>query len=216
MRYLCAAVLGFGVLGLGGCAFQGAVNPTHFKYEPRSYDAAIKGRALIEMPRAVQDEQFTGKPTSLTGAVTNLTLPIGEITREAATLAFKDVFSEGVKVVESASGQIGHVAVVRPWSSQFSYEYNALKNAGFAITPTAAVGLNVSLLSSDMKLVFTRNFSSGNVEGPTYVLSGSPGDEVSKAAHQAMMKVMQEAADATYQELKKGQASGGAKGDTAM
>jgi len=79
VRYLCAAVLGFGVLGLGGCAFQGAVNPAHFKYEPRSYDAAIKGRALIEMPRAVQDEQFTGKPTSLTGAATNLMSPTGTL-----------------------------------------------------------------------------------------------------------------------------------------
>lgn len=95
MRCLCTAVLGIGVLGLGACAFQGAVSPAHFKYEPRSYDAAIKGRALIEMPRAVRDEQFTGRPNSLTDVATNLTLPIGEITREAATLAFKDVFSEG-------------------------------------------------------------------------------------------------------------------------
>lgn len=66
--------------------------------------------------------------------------------------------------------------------------------------PTAAVGLNVSLLSRHMKLVFTRNFSSGDVEGPTYLLSGCPGNEVSKAAHHAVMKVMQEAADATHRE----------------
>ncbi|MBL8435518.1 MAG: hypothetical protein JNL99_11360 [Zoogloea sp.] len=79
----------------GWRAFQGAVSPAQFKYEPRSYDAAIKGRTLIEMPRAVQDEQFTGRPNSLTDAATSLPLPIGEITREAATLAFKDVFSEG-------------------------------------------------------------------------------------------------------------------------
>jgi hypothetical protein len=41
------------------------------------------------------DVQFTGRPNSLTDAATSLPLPIGEITREAATLAFKDVFSEG-------------------------------------------------------------------------------------------------------------------------
>ena len=67
--------------GLGGCAFQGGVNPNHFKYESRAYDAPIEGRALIEMSKAAQDEQFTGRPTSLTGSATNLTLPIGEITR---------------------------------------------------------------------------------------------------------------------------------------
>ena len=84
MRNLCVAVLAVGALGLGGCAFQGGVNPNHFKYESRVYDGPIRGRALIEMPKAVQDEKFIGKPTSLTGAATNLTLQIGEITREAA------------------------------------------------------------------------------------------------------------------------------------
>lgn len=74
MRNLCVAVLAVGALGLGGCAFQGGVNPNHFKYESRVYDGPIRGRALIEMPKAVQDEKFIGKPTSLTGAATNLTL----------------------------------------------------------------------------------------------------------------------------------------------
>ena len=80
MRNLCVAVLAVGALGLGGCAFQGGVNPNHFKYESRVYDGPIRGRALIEMPKAVQDEKFIGKPTSLTGAATNLTLQIGGFT----------------------------------------------------------------------------------------------------------------------------------------
>ena len=215
MRNLCVAVLAVGALGLGGCAFQGGVNPNHFKYESRVYDGPIRGRALIEMPKAVQDEKFIGKPTSLTGAATNLTLQIGEITREAATLAFGNVFSDGVKVVESASGQMGHVAVVRPRVTQFSYEYNALRNAGFAITPTAVVDLELVLVANSGKPIFTRSFPSGNVEGPTYFLSGSPGDEISKAAHQAVMKVMQDAADATHRELKK-EPPAGVKGDIAL
>ena len=215
MRSMCVAVLTAGAFGLGGCAFQGGVNPNHFKYESRAYDAPIKGRALIEMSKAAQDEQFTGRPTSLTGSATNLTLPIGEITREAATLAFRNVFSDGVQVVESAKGQMGHVAVVSPRVTQFTYEYNALRNAGFAITPTAVVDLELVLLESGGKPVFTRHFPSGNVEGPTYFLSGSPGDEVSKATHQAVMKVMQDAADATHRELKKALPTGG-KGESAL
>ena len=215
MRNRGVAVLTAGVLGLGGCAFQGGVNPNHFKYESRAYDAPIKGRALIEMSKAAQDEQFTGRPTSLTGSATNLTLPIGEITREAATLAFRNVFSDGVQVVESTNGQMGHVAVVRLRVTRFSYEYNALRNAGFAITPTAVVDLELVLLESGGKPVFTRHFPSGNVEGPTYFLSGSPGDEVSKATHQAVMKVMQDAADATHRELKKALPTGG-KGESAL
>jgi hypothetical protein len=124
----------------------------------------------------VQDEKFIGKPTSLTGAATNLTLQIGEITREAATLAFGNVFSDGVKVVESASGRWA-CGRCPPRVTQFSYEYNALRNAGFAITPTAVVDLELVLAANSGKPIFTRSFPSGNVEGPTYFLSGSPGDE---------------------------------------
>ena len=153
------AALALGVPGAGGCAFRGGVNPNHFKYESRVYDGPIRERALIEMPKAVQYEKFIGKPSSLTGAETNLTLPIGEITREAATLAFGNIFSDGVKLVESPSGQMGHVAVIRPLVTQFSYEYNALRNASFAITLTAVVDLELALAGSTGKLLLHAQLS---------------------------------------------------------
>ena len=195
------ALLALSALVLSGCSFQAGLNPTYFQYTPHAYEQKISGIGAIEMPKAVQDEVFTGKPTSFTGGGTTLTLPLGALTREAATMAFKDVFSQGVKLVESGTEQRGYTAIIRPRITQFTYEYNQLKNIGFAITPTAVVNLSVTLTDRTGKAIWERKFETGNFEGNTYIISGSPGDEISKTAHKALMKVMQEAADATHQEL---------------
>lgn len=185
---------------LGGCAFQGGLNTTYYQFSPHAYATKIAGKAAIEMSKADQAETFTGKPTSFTGGGSTLTLPMGEITREAARLAFADVFSQGVAVVESAPQQ-GYVAVIKPKVTQFSYEYNQLKNLGFAITPTAVITLDVALIDGTGKAIWEKKFESGVYEGTTYFMSGSPGDEISKTTHKAMMKVMQEAADAVQGDL---------------
>lgn len=189
------------VVAAGGCSFQGSVNSTYFQYAAHNYDKKVAGMAAVEMPRSVQDEVFVGKPTSFTGGGTTLSLPLGSITREAASLAFRDVFSQGAKVVDSAQGQTDLAAVLRPKVTRFSYEYNQLKNAGFAITPTAVISLSVTLADPAGKTIWERKFDSGNFEGQTYVISGSPGEEISKTTHQAMMKIMQDAADAVQQYL---------------
>ena len=100
----------------------------------------------------------TGRPNSLTDAATSLPFADREITREAPRWLSRMSFprADGCRVGLRADGARGSRP---PWTGQFSYDYkNAPKNAGFAIRPTAAIGLNVSLLSRDMKLVFTRNF----------------------------------------------------------
>lgn len=187
--------------GLSGCAFQANLNSTYFEYQPRAYDKKVVGVAVVEMSKTEQENVFTGNPTSFTGGGTTLTLPMGTITREAATLAFKDVFSQGVKVSDSVQSPSEFSAVIHPRVTQYTYEYNQLKNAGFAITPTVNIGLSVSLRDSRGNAIWERNFSTGNFEGKTYVMSGSPGEEISKTTHQAMMKVMQEAADAIQRDL---------------
>ncbi|MGO9443176.1 MAG: hypothetical protein ACLPXB_00210 [Thiobacillaceae bacterium] len=187
-------------LTLGGCAFQGGLNTTYYQYSPRTYVSKIAGKAALQMSGSDQNEIYTGKPTSFSGASTTLSLPMGEITREAAMLAFNDVFAQGVQLVESTPEQ-GYVAVIQPKVTHFSYEYNQLKNAGFAITPTAVISLKVTLMDDGGKPVWEKTFESGNYEGTTYFMSGSPGDEISKTTHKAMMKVMQEAADAVHKDL---------------
>jgi len=202
---IAVAVMGIVLpLLMGGCTFNAGVNPTYFNYTAHAYPAKIAGKGAVEMSKAEQDEVFTGKPTSFTGGGATLTLPIGGITKEAAHLAFKEVFTEGVKVVDAVPGdQRDFVAIVRPQVTQFSYEYNQLKNLGFAITPGATITLSIKLLDGASNTVWERKFESGNFEGESYMISGSPGEEISKTAHKAMMKLMQEAADAVHQDLSK-------------
>ncbi len=189
-------------LAATGCAFESGLNPAHFQYTQRVYDAKVAGKGAIEMPKSVQAETFKGNPTSFTGGGTTLAMPMGLITREAATTAFGDVFTEGVALVEATPPQSAYAATVKPRVTAFSYQYNQLRNLGFAVTPMVEMSLTVSLSAGDGKPVWERVFQSGNVEGETYFLSGSPGEEISKTAHRTLMKLMQEAADAVHRELR--------------
>jgi hypothetical protein len=190
----------FAPLVLGGCSFQGGLNTTYYQYAAHAYTTKIPGKGAIEMSAADQKETFTGKPTSFTGGGSTLTLPLGQITMEAAKLAFNDVFTQGVQVVESVPTQ-GYVATIRPKVTQYSYEYNQLKNVGFAITPTAVLTLDVTLRDGAGQTVWQKKFESGVYEGPAYMMSGSPGEEISKTTHRAIMKVMQDAADEVQKEM---------------
>jgi len=196
------ALVAVSAFTLAGCAFESGLNPAHFQYAPRVYDAKVPGRGAIEMSKAAQEESFSGNPTSFTGGGTTLTMPIGLITREAATTAFRDVFADGVALVESAAGQAGYAAVVRPRVAAFDYQYNQIRNLGFAVTPIVEMTLSVSLSDASGKTIWERDFESGSVQGETYFLSGSPGEQISKTAHRALMGLMQQAADAVHRELR--------------
>ena len=189
----CSAIL------FVGCAQVGTYNPTYFEYFPSVYPTKLAGRAGIEMSKSEQAEVFTGRPTSFTGGATTLNLPIGQILKEGAILAFGDLYAEGAEVVDSASLAGKYAAIFRPRLRSLTYEYNGLKNAGFAVTPTAVVAIEVGLKSPDGKQVWSQTIDSGQVEGPTYFLSGNPGEEISKAAHKAVLKTLQTAARAAYE-----------------
>ena len=187
---------------LSACAQTGTYNVSNYQYQPHKYESKVPGKAAIQMSSAERTETFTGKPTSFTGGGTTLTLPLGQITFEAASLAFKEVFADGVEAIEQGGAGKSFSAIVRPKVTRFTYEYNGLRNAGFAITPTAVVSLSVRLLDAQGVQRWEKTFESGNFEGDTYFISGSPGEEISKATHRAVMKVMQEAADAVQREVK--------------
>lgn len=185
-------------LALSACSHTGSYNASYFEYSPQSYSEKISGIAAIEMTKQEQAEVFSGNPTSFTGAATTLNLPIGQIVREGAVLAFRDMFSNGAEVVESSPNGSKYAMTFKPRVRSFSYEYNQLKNAGFAITPTAAVAIEVSMKQADGKEIWTETADSGAVEGPVYFASGSPGEEITKVAHKAVLKTLQRAASSAY------------------
>lgn len=184
---------------LAACSHTASYNAAHFEYTPRTFGQKIDGMAAIQMSPQEQGETYTGKPTSFTGGATSLTLPIGQILREGAVLAFRDMFSEGAEVIETSAGGRSYTAVIKPSVRSFSYEYNQLKNVGFAVTPTATVALEVKLTDERGKVMWESTVDSGAVEGPAYMISGTPGEEISKVAHKAVLKTMQQAASQAYE-----------------
>ena len=117
------------------------------------------------------------------------------IAREIGVIVFGDLFRDGAVKVNVLEGVTGYRVAVKPRVTSFSYEYNQLKNLGFAITPTVVLTLEVSTLDSAGKFLHKRYYESGTVEMPAYMISGSPGEEIGKGAHKALYDLMQRAAN---------------------
>lgn len=179
---------------LVGCASTGSYNPAYLAAARRPAALQVDGKVLIVT--SPQDDAFvySGNPTSLTGAATTLTLPLGSIVRETAVAAFADTFKSGADAAPAVTDPARYVVIVTPRLSSFSYEYNQLKNAGFAITPTAVVNVDVRVLDAAGATRWQRSYASGPVEGPAYMLNTSPGEEITKVAHKALYEVFARAA----------------------
>lgn len=181
-------------IALAGCAQTATYNAAYVKPTVTPAADKLAGKALVYTVKSDDDTAWMGKPTSFTGSGTTLTIPLGVIVREIAATVFGDVFRDGAVKANTFDRAADYRVVVQPRVTHFSYEYNQLKNAGFAITPTVVVSLEVSLLDVGGKPVSQRRYDSGTVEMPAYFLSGSPGEEIGKAAHKAIFDLMVRAA----------------------
>jgi hypothetical protein len=177
-----------------GCAQMATYNAAYVGTPGTPAAEKLAGKALVYTVKADDDTSFVGAPTSFTGGGTKLTIPLGVIAREIAATVFGDLFRDGADKANALAGAAGYRVVVQPRVSSFSYEYNQLKNLGFAITPTVVLTLDVSTLDANGQLLKRRSYDSGTVEMPAYFLSGSPGEEIGKGAHKAIYDLMRRAA----------------------
>jgi hypothetical protein len=190
-RLLLAAVC---VLALGACAMTSSYNQSYLAAARRSAALQADGRALIVTTAEDDAYVYSGHPTSFTGAATTLTMPLGSIIKESATAAFADTFKGGAEAGHVIKDADRYVVIVAPKLKSFSYEYNAAKNVGFAITPTASVVVDLRVLDAKGEARWQRSYQSGPVEGPAYVLNTSPQEEVSKVTHKALYDLFSAAA----------------------
>ena len=182
------------VLALGGCAMTSTFNQGYLAAARRPVAEQADGKALIVTTPQDDAYVYTGHPTSFTGAATTLTLPLGSIVKETATAAFADRFKGGAEAAGAITNADSYAVIVAPRLTSFSYEYNQLKNIGFAITPTVSVVVDVRVLDAEGAMRWQRNYSSGPVEGPAYMLNTSPEEEISKVAHKALYDLFSAAA----------------------
>lgn len=179
---------------LSACAQMATYNPSYVT--PPSYAQADKlaGRVLVFTEVADDQTPYVGAPTSFTGSGTKLTIPLGTMAREIATTVFGALFRDGAARAGTLQKAGDYRVVVQPKVRSFTYAYNQLKNLGFAVTPSVTMTLEVSVLDAAGKAVRQHFYESGTVESPAYIISGSPGEEIGKAAHKAMADLMLRAA----------------------
>jgi len=197
-RMLSASVA---ALWLAGCAMTSSYNQGYLSAARRP--AAIQADGKVLVITTTQDDGYTysGHPTSFTGGGTTLTMPLGAIVKETAVAAFADAFKGGADAGPEVKDPARYVVIVAPKLISFSYEYNQLKNAGFAITPTAVVSVDVRVLDETGATRWQRSYASGPVEGPAYMLNASPQEEISKVTHKALYDMFSKAAGDVAREV---------------
>lgn len=194
MRILRTLTLALAVGIFAGCAWTGAYNPSYLAAARRPATATVDGRVLVVTSAQDDAYSFTGAPTSFSGGGTKLTMPLGAIVREAAIAAFADTFKGGAEAAATITNGERYALIVEPRLLSYSYEYNQLKNVGFAITPTAVVSVDVRVVDAAGVTRWQRQYAPGPVEGPAYILNTSPQDEISKVTHKALYDVFAKAA----------------------
>lgn len=184
---LCCTVL---AAALSGCAYNVAYNPGYVAAARRPAAQVVEGRVLVLTERADDAYVYTGHPTSLTGSATTLTIPLGEITRRIALAVYGDMFKGGAEASNTLEDPARYALVIHPKLVNYTYEYNQLKNIGFAITPTVRVSIKVALCGADGKPVWEKIYASGDVEGETYMISGSPEETIDETTHKAIYDLL--------------------------
>lgn len=197
-RLLAGAIAAF---TLAGCAMTSSYNPSYLAAARRPAAIQTDGRVLIVTSATDDAYIYKGNPTSFTGAASTLTLPLGAIVKETAVAAFADTFKSGADAAPEVKDAARYVVIVTPRLSSFTYEYNQLKNAGFAITPTAVVNVDVRVLDAGGAIRWQRNYASGTVEGPAYMLNTAPGEEINKVTHKALYDLFSKAAGDVVREV---------------
>ena len=204
-RPLCKGLFAvLAALALAGCAMTGTFNQGYLAAARRPVTVQADGRALVVTTPEDDAYEYTGHPTSFTGGATTLTMPLGLIVKETATAAFADTFKGGAEAAGAVKDADRYTVIVAPRLTSFSYEYNQLKNLGFALTPTASAVVEVRKLDSNGETRWQRSYSSGPVEGPAYMVNTAPQEEISKVTHKALYDLFAAAAA----DIARGTASG--------
>lgn len=187
---------------LAGCSHVATYNSAYLSAPPPAASERMDGKVLVYTDRADDNYVYTGKPTSFTGGGTTLTVPLGQITREVAVYAFGRHFKDGADASNKLDNLAGYRVVIRPRVLSFIYEYNQLKNLGFAITPGVTLEIETQLLDQNGKSVYSKKHASGLAQGHTYMVSGTPGERVNQLVHETLYKLMEEAVRDVKQTLK--------------
>jgi len=158
----------------------------------------LEGRAVILTTEVDDNYVFNGNPTSFTGSATNISIPLGLITKEIAQHAFERMFSEGVVQTRDISSINDYLVVITPRVRNFSYAYNSLRTAGMLVTPQVDISISVDVLDSERNNIRSNTFTSGTKNGDTYAMSMNPAERINRLAHEVITELLNQAASDMY------------------
>jgi hypothetical protein len=171
-------------------AFEGTLAPIP--------GAQLSGRGVILTTEVDDNYVFVGGPTSFSGAATNISIPLGLITKEIAQHAFERMFSEGVVQARNLDSISSYEIVITPRVTNFSYAYNQLKNAGLLVTPQVDMSISVDIFDSEKNNIRSNIFTSGTKDGDSYAFSTNPGERINRLAHEVVTELLNQAASDVY------------------
>lgn len=183
---------------LAGCNSTVQYNRVYLGNAQPPAAGTIAGKALLQTTADEDGYVFSGNPTSLTGGGTTMAIPLGRINLESAKLVFSQLFSEGVSVSGEPVPGERYAAIIHPTVTGFEYAYNQLRNAGFAITPQASVGIAIEVRNAAGDIVSARTYESGVRDGDTYFMSSEPAEKINELTHRLFMELFTRAAQDLY------------------
>jgi hypothetical protein len=189
------------VLLLSACSYTLQYNESYLAAARRPVTIRADGKAAIYTTPADDAFVFSDHPTSLTGNATTASVPLGVIVREAARVAFEDVFRDGVDKTATLTAARDYRVIVNPRPTKFEYQYNQLRNIGFAITPIVNMTVDVRVLDARGDAVWHREYVSGEVLGSTYMVNLKPEEEINRTTHAAAYQLMAKAASDIVSEV---------------
>ncbi len=170
---------------LAGCSYNVAYDPSYVHSNLSNASLpSIDGSVLIYTEKLADETIYSQAPTSLTGGATKLNVKVGYILKQISIETFKKAFKGDVKHSNDRNESGDYLLIIEPKIKKYEYQYNQLKNLGFAITPEVSIDIVVSLYDKQNKRIFEKTYTTGGyVSGETYFVSLSPHETVNKTIH---------------------------------
>jgi hypothetical protein len=152
--------------------------------------APIAGKAVLVMDDTLLNMTLKQHPASYTGALTTVTVPMGEKLRDDGVAALKARFSDGA---EQGAAQDGAYNIALRLDG-FSYKYDSLSTFGMAVTPRVTITVTADITGPN-GLTLHKAYNRADLTAGHYVASFKPAQKVLNSLDKALGEIFNEMAD---------------------
>ena len=152
----------------------------------------VQGRAVVVMDAAARGQVIKAHPTSLTGAATSISEPVGAVEVATAEKVFGTGFSGGATTQDHPENDAYNIGL---HTDSFSFAYDQLSNLGLAVTPKASVTLTADVSAPGGQPLLHKTYTRSGASTGAYVISLQPPEKINQAFHMAVADICREILD---------------------